>query len=182
MRRPVDYLKVFISSPMDVKEERDICEEAINLLNVVYEKQERPIRLAATRWERDSYPSMVTTYPQAEIARQIGDYEIYVGILGKRFGTKTDNAGSGTEEEFNDACGRFSANPRSIRILIYFKKVDISTVPDAKEYERVLKFKKRVRKLNTVLYKEYSSLPLFALEFYTHLALHIEDYGREWGL
>lgn len=95
-----ELLRVFISSPDDLAVERDVCEDAISKLNRIYEKLDYPVRLVPRRYEEDTYPTVVPIYTQAEITRQIGPYEIYVGILGSRFGTPTPVAGSGSKAEF----------------------------------------------------------------------------------
>lgn len=54
------------------------------------------------------------------INEQIYDYDIFLGILGSRFGTKTPYAGSGTEEEFNIAYDKFK-NKQLVDICMFFK-------------------------------------------------------------
>jgi Domain of unknown function (DUF4062) len=39
--------------------------------------------------------------PQTTVDRMVREADLFVGLLGKRFGTPTCYAGSGTEEEFN---------------------------------------------------------------------------------
>lgn len=50
---------------------------------------------------------------------QVGEYDIFVGIMWKRFGTPTGKADSGTEEEFHIAYRPWQEN-ESVRILFYF--------------------------------------------------------------
>lgn len=59
-------------------------------------------------WEHNTRPSFSGEYSQATISDQLGnDYDLFVGIMNNKFGTKTNVAGSGTEEEFNNAYQRF---------------------------------------------------------------------------
>lgn len=181
MPTTVDLIRVFISSPGDVSDERNRSEMVIGKLNLIYNKQGRDFRLVPLRWEESAYPTMGPTYTQAEITRQLGEYEIYVGILGERFGTPTPIAGSGTEEEFNDAFNRFTSTPTSLRILFYFKDVDPAHVNDPEQYARVTTFQHELRKLGSVLYWSYSSAEVYSWALLIHLAFHMEDYGVIWG-
>jgi len=54
-------------------------------------------------------------------------YDIFIGILWKKFGTLTGRACSGTEEEFNRAYERYKENPSKLRIMFYFKTAPLQT-------------------------------------------------------
>jgi hypothetical protein len=98
-------VRVFIGSPGDVPEERDI-------VSVVVDELRRtvapiiPLELETVRWETHSWPD-VGEDAQDVINREIGHYDVFVGIMWKRFGTPTKRAGSGTSEEFNRAYAYF---------------------------------------------------------------------------
>ena len=66
------------------------------------------------------------------------DYDIFIGIIWKKFGTKTEVAESGTEEEFLRALKRFE-NGENIQILFYFKSEPIPF--DEINPEQILKIK-----------------------------------------
>ena len=57
--------------------------------------------------------------PQGIINKQIGEYDIFIGMMWKRFGTPTGKAGSGTEEEFRLAY-EYWETTKSVMILFYF--------------------------------------------------------------
>lgn len=57
--------------------------------------------------------------PQQVINDQIGEYDLFVGIMWNRFGTPTDVAASGTEEEFQAALGSWRSRKRPW-ITFYF--------------------------------------------------------------
>ena len=57
--------------------------------------------------------------PQQVINDQIGEYDLFVGIMWNRFGTPTDVAASGTEEEFHAALSSWRATKRPW-ITFYF--------------------------------------------------------------
>ena len=54
------------------------------------------------RWETNVAPR-ISDGPQPVVNEQIESYDIFLGLLAKRFGTPTPVAGSGTEEEFRRA-------------------------------------------------------------------------------
>ena len=113
----ISLYKLFLASPSDVKEERLIVENVINDFNNTYSSQLNA-RIELCSWEKSSYPS-VGEYPQAVINSQIGDeYDIFLGILWTRFGSKTLNYESGTEEEFYRALER-SQQAGKVHIMMY---------------------------------------------------------------
>ena len=98
----VKIFKCFISSPSDTEKEREICEQIFAEINESLGKAYN-FRIESLRWENDVRPSFGID-GQDVINKQIGnDYELFIGIMNKRFGTPTSKAGSGTEEEFNNA-------------------------------------------------------------------------------
>lgn len=58
--------------------------------------------------------------PQSAINEQLPSYDIYIGIIGSRFGSPTPRSGSGTQEEFEEALNRYKQDSSSIRLLFYF--------------------------------------------------------------
>ena len=80
-------IRVFVASPGDVQRERDSLLGVINELNRALDSlaPRAGLRLELARWETDAYPEMGR--PQAVINRQIAPYDIFIGILWKRFGT-----------------------------------------------------------------------------------------------
>ncbi|MCK5303095.1 MAG: hypothetical protein KAJ96_08135, partial [Candidatus Thorarchaeota archaeon] len=106
---------------------------------------------------------------------------IFLGILWKRFGTATPRAGSGTEEEFDRAYERYKADPKKLRIMIYFKTgdVDLSEI-DVEQLGRVRDFQSRIGPKGT-LFWEFSSREDFSTLVRMHLSRCVEDYGKKWG-
>lgn len=112
MAKQVSVLSVFVASPEDVADERECLEGVIRELNLQWTS--RCVRLELVRWETHAYPG-VGSDPQEVINEQIGDdYDIFLGLLWKRFGTATPRAGSGTEEEFNRAFARHGKDSKSL--------------------------------------------------------------------
>lgn len=123
MARQTTILQVFISSPSDVQNEREILESILDELNKSFSKTIN-VMFETLRWETDVHPSFGDD-PQTIINEQIGDtYDIFIGILWGRFGTPTPRASSGTLEEFDRAFKRLKdINPPEI--MFYFKDTPI---------------------------------------------------------
>lgn len=75
----------------------------------------------------------------------MGDnYDIFLGLLWKKFGTPTEKAGSGTEEEFIRAFNRFKEGKGQIQVLFYFKDALPKSMKEinASELVKIENFKK----------------------------------------
>src|SRR5690349_3882864 len=116
--------RVFISSPTDVGEERKAAAKVIADVNESPLSKRLGLSCQAFLWERDAIPG-ITGAIQDEINRQVEDYDVYVGILAKRFGTPSSKAGSGTEEEFERALQDFQRKGAPW-IMFYLREVDLS--------------------------------------------------------
>lgn len=179
MAKQVSVLSVFVASPEDVADERECLEGAIRELNLQWTS--RCVRLELVRWETHAYPG-VGSDPQEVINEQIGDdYDIFLGLLWKRFGTATPRAGSGTEEEFNRAFARHGKDSKSLRILVYFKTagVDLSEI-DPSELACVREFQRKLGPKGT-LYWEFGSAEEFSPLVRMHLSRCVDDWGKKWG-
>jgi hypothetical protein len=113
--------RIFLASPGDVAEERDIASDVIEELNLTH----GPLgnyRFELLRWETHAAPS--AGRPQQVINDLIKQYDIFVGVMWKRFGSPSGIAESGTEEEFNIAYARWEEdNQRPLMFFFSQKKV-----------------------------------------------------------
>lgn len=147
-------IKVFIASTSDLEDERDRASLVVTELGRAIGPPHN-LDLKPIRWETHAWPD-VGEDSQDVINRQIGDFDIFIGVLWKRFGTPTKRAESGTEEEFDRAyatCKLFGKP----RIMFYFRTTPFypKTVKELTEFRRVLKFKKRIENLGA-LYWTYT--------------------------
>src|SRR5439155_14004985 len=133
--------RAFVASPTDVCEERAILEEVVREFNITWSENFR-VRIELLKWETHTYPAAGDS-PQGVINRQIGDdYDLFIGIMWHRFGTPTEEFGSGTEEEFSRAWARFKNDPGSLDIMFYFKDAPVSPSQlDLPQLDAVRKFK-----------------------------------------
>ncbi len=168
-------IRIFIASPDDVHRERDSFLGISNELNRTFDALlgHSVIRLELLRWETNTYPD--AGRPQDLITRQIGDYDIFIGILSTRFGTPTGKAGSGTEEEFLEAFATWEKTGRP-HICFYFNKAAISsprTTADAKQLLKVTKFRKKWS--SKIFVSEYDGSAFFTDTVRPHLVQLVGD-------
>lgn len=135
----------------------------------------QPIELETIRWETHAWPD-VGEDAQDVINKEIGDYDVLVGIMWKRFGTPTKRSGSGTGEEFERAYDYFKAYQRPT-IMFYFRTTPFySTAPsEVAQFQKVLKFRRKLEKLG-VFFWEYGS----PLQFERNVREHLIRQIRQW--
>lgn len=112
-------MKIFLASPQDVADERGIAEEVINEFNLT-SGQHMNIRLELVRWETHTNPGLGKD-GQDVINNQLSeDYDIFLGIMWKKFGSPTKRYDSGTQEEFNRAYEKSRHNKDEPYVMFYF--------------------------------------------------------------
>jgi hypothetical protein len=180
MARSATILRVFVASPSDVKEERELLEDIIKELNLVWAK-EQGILLELVKWETHTYPGAGAD-PQSIINEQLSDdYDIFIGVMWARFGTPTGRAGSGTVEEFRRAYNSFVQNPNRIRIMFYFKNAPIAPNEiDIEQLSQVNAFKKELGG-EGVYYWLYNDERDFSQFLRMHIGRQVQSWGKSWG-
>lgn len=164
--------RIFLSSPGDTQEERELAKEVVTEINTTTGSRD-DFRLELITWENNTYPSMGKD-GQDVISTQIGDdYEIFVGLMWKRFGTPTKRAGSGTEEEFELAYSRYKKE-KDIQIMFYFNKSHIPQDADLEQFQKVKDFKKKIESLGAYHFPYYDPK-----EFEKLLRMHLTGYVKD---
>lgn len=168
-------IRVFVASPGDVKQEREILEEIIKELNDSW-SESLGLFFQLIKWETHSYPD-VGTDPQSVINNQIGDdYEVFIGILWSRFGTPTPRAESGTIEEFERAYSRYEENPDNIKVMFYFKDQPVPPSKiDPTQLSKIIEFKNKLGELGT-LHWSFDNTE----EFSKYLRMHLSRQMQYW--
>ncbi len=156
----LQMIRVFVASPSDVQAERNALVQVVEELNrTLGNKKSTHIELL--RWESNVTPDMGR--PQEVVNRQIGPYDIFVGMMWKRFGTPTGEADSGTVEEFELAYSswRLTGKPR---IMFYFNTAPytLKTPEEADQLSKVLAFRQKLETQGLVWL--YESPPQFEKE------------------
>jgi hypothetical protein len=174
-------LRIFIASPGDVSEERDIVSNVVvpEIQRIFSDNQllgnKQPIDLEVVRWETHAFPD-VGEDAQDVINKEIGDYDVLVGVMWKRFGTPTKRAASGTGEEFERAYKYFKSYKKP-KIMFYFRTTPFYTTTPSElaQFQKVIKFRDKLEKLG-VLFWEYSS----PLQFERNVREHLIRQIRQW--
>lgn len=145
MAKKVTEIAVFVSCPDDVMSEKkevgEVCDSLSSALSGT-----RDVHIRAIDWKKDVTPLITGESAQSVINTQIKnyDYDIYVGILWKRFGDKLPNGLTPTEVEFEDAFDRYQRTKKPI-LQFYFKLKEFypDNPYDANQAFQVQEFKER---------------------------------------
>lgn len=167
-------VRIFLASPGDVRPEREIASQIVGELNTIWSKF-LGLSLELVRWETHAYPG-VGDDAQFIINEQImDDYDLFVGIMWTRFGTPTQRAGSGTEEEYNRAYQRYKAEPQSVRIMFYFKSASPTETMGREQIQAVGRFRDKVG-AQGVLYWTFADEQEFSNLLRLHLSRQMQYY------
>ena len=144
MNNITKQFKVFVASPGDVLTERNIIPKVIAEINLIISAiaPEKGVLLDLIRWETHVHPGLGVD-AQDVVNQQLPDYDIFIGIMWKRFGTPTSRAGSGTEEEYLRAFEKWKKDSK-FPVLFYFSQKNI-TIPNSsaelEQLQKLVKFK-----------------------------------------
>ncbi len=172
----VKLLRVFVASPNDVQPERDALADVVKGVNATLAGLE-PVQLRLVSWQEDVEPA-VGGDPQAIVNSQIGtNYDVFIGILWKHFGTRTPRAESGTQEEFQRAVELQRERPSSVSVMFYFKTAPVPVEVDTKQLGRVQKFRKEYS--DSGLYGTFENTSDFASKLQIRLSRLALKWSRE---
>lgn len=137
-----NVFRVFLASPGDVPAEREALSRVVDEVNVTT----APLfdcRLEGVRWETHSAPD--AGRPQQVINEQISEYDVFIGVMWRRFGTPSGVAGSGTEEEFRIAYKRWEES-HQLALMFYFCEAPFypKTLDELDQMKRVLIFREEL--------------------------------------
>ena len=162
MPKNITQYSLLISCPGDVKEEIDIIEKCVERFNTLY-SDVLGIAIVTKHWRKNSYPQSGDK-PQSILNSQfVNESDAAVAILWTKFGTPTDEYGSGTEEEVEIMLASEK------QVFMYFSDKPVNpSVLNSDDYKKVLAFKEKYK--NKGLYFTYSSGDEFASLFFAHLS------------
>jgi hypothetical protein len=175
MARQSFVLQVFVASPSDVKEERELMESVIKQLNQIWSST-LGITYELLKWETNVRPAF-STEPQAVINTQIGsEYDVFIGIFWGRIGTSTQKANSGTVEEFQNALSRNKSTGGVPEIMLYFKDAPIPpSKVDTQQLQSLLDFKKSLSSMGGV-YSVFEDQTGFESSLRAHLSAVAQSF------
>lgn len=164
MPRNVTQFDLLISCPSDVKEELEIIKETVEDFNRMFGAANN-CSIVTKHWSKDSYPQSGGK-PQNLLNKQfVLDCDAAVAVFWTRFGTPTDNYGSGTEEEIAELL------KSGKQVFLYFCDRPITpSVLDPVQYAKVTEFRGKYK--DKGIYSTYSDLSDFKKNFLNHLSLH----------
>lgn len=175
MNKGIIQIKVFVSCPSDVEQEKQIVRDVCDSLTKALSKS-RNIQVKTIEWRSDVIPFITGEGPQSVINKQIeeSDYDIYIGILWKRFGDKQSNGLTPTEGEFKDALRRSKETGKPI-VQFYFKLDEFypSGSYEALQAFEIQQFKERIRDFG--LYDEFRGREEFQKKVYESILYTIEN-------
>jgi uncharacterized protein DUF4062 len=149
----VRVLRVFLASPGGVADERAAVRAVADEVNRVLRRHGWMIEVLG--WE-DRGPT--GGRPQSDINADVELCDVFVGILGRRWGTPTGDSSSGFAEEWELASGRF-ADSGAPDLWLYFKDLrdggTALTGDDAAQFEAVQAFRCRVEEDESAFHKSF---------------------------
>jgi hypothetical protein len=149
----MDELKVFLSSPDDVKDDKDKLEKFLETFSehTIKKHEIRVVPLTGEKAQRG------VTRPQKAINTLLMECDLYIGLIWKRFGSPTGVSPSGTQEEFTIATNSYEQNKRP-QIQIFFKDVNEADIPEKNksQFRKVMDFKENIKK--NVYYYSYPDI------------------------
>lgn len=154
MQTTYETLRVFISSPSDVKAERGLTDRVIEKINETCKPL--GLLLEAETWEKlppiTPKPSEETI--QEAINKQLSRCNVFILILYRRYGTvEKGYKKSNTEREIDIAIKMLEEKKR-LMFLSYFRKLPKNVDPGAQE-KRVVTLRKRLT-AKGIFYSDYS--------------------------
>lgn len=159
MPQNVTQYDLLISCPGDIKEELEVINRTVQKFNDQF-SDTLGISIRTRHWSKNSYPQSGGK-PQALLNEQfVKKCDAAVALFWTRFGTPTDEYGSGTEEEIEIMLDAGK------QVFLYFSDKPIPpSETDWEGYQKVQAFK---QKYNGI-YFSYCTAEDFESSFYAHL-------------
>jgi len=166
MTQTYQTLKVFISSPGDVKGERDIAESVVRDVSDTC-REALGISLEIARWEKlpPETPNLSEEQIQDIINRKVRECNVFILILYKRYGTvAAGQKKSNTEREVEIAVDMLLSK-RQIMFLSYFR--DLPENADLGLQEKKVRKLRRELDAKMIWFRPYATPDVFR-ELLTH--------------
>lgn len=170
MPKNVVQYDLLISCPGDIINEISIIEYAVSQFNTQF-SDALGISVHTKHWRKNSY-AQSGGKPQALLNEQfVNDCDAAVAILWTRFGTPTDEYGSGTEEEVEIMLSSGK------QVFMYFSDKPLSpSQMNEESYKKVQAFREKYK--DRGIYFTYSSDEEFKTLFFAHLSQYFLSEKR----
>ena len=165
-------LDIFPVISSDVFEEREILDGVIKDLNNIW-MDTLGVMLKVKKWESHVSSKITNQNLNDIIIDEMDDYDIYIGIMWKEYGTPTNGYKSGTEQEFRVALDNFEKNGKPL-IKFYFSKREFtSDFGNVEQYVNIKNFKNELKEKGIIKY--YKSIEEFKYILFMELSSCIKD-------
>lgn len=170
MPKNVVQYDLLISCPGDIENEIRIIEDAVSQFNTQF-SDALGISVRTKHWHKNSY-AQSGGKPQTLLNEQfVNDCDAAVAILWTRFGTPTDEYGSGTEEEVEIMLSTGK------QVFMYFSDKSLSpSQMNEESYKKVQVFRDKYK--DRGIYYTYSSDEEFKTLFFAHLSQYFLSEKR----
>lgn len=170
MPKNIVQYDLLISCPGDITSEIPVIEDAVSQFNTQF-SDALGISIRTKHWRKNSY-AQSGGKPQALLNEQfVNDCDAAVAILWTRFGTPTDEYGSGTEEEVEIMLSSGK------QVFMYFSDKPLSpSQMNGESYKKVQAFRDKYK--DRGIYFTYSSDDEFRTIFFAHLSQYFLSEKR----
>lgn len=170
MPKKVIQYDLLISCPGDIEEEINIIKDAVLQFNTQF-SDALGISIRTKYWRKNSY-AQSGGKPQALLNKQfVNDCDAAVAVLWTRFGTPTEEYGSGTEEEVEIMLSSGK------QVFMYFSDKPLSPSDMNEEsYKKVQAFREKYK--DRGIYFTYTSDEEFKTLFFAHLSQYFLSKKR----
>jgi hypothetical protein len=145
-------VKVFLGSPGDLSSERAIVRARAEHFNRLW-SDAYDIHFRVVGWE-DAPP--VARRPQARINQDADGCDLFIGLLGARWGSDSGMYSSGFEEEYTSAHARWTSGGAP-EIALLFKTVSTAQLEDpGPQLRRVLEFRQSIIDGKEIFFKDFT--------------------------
>lgn len=164
MPQNITLYNLLISCPSDVKSEVDLIKSSVDEFNDLY-TEPLGISIKTRHWSKSSY-AQSGGKPQALLNEQfVTKCDAAVAIFWTKFGSPTDEYGSGTEEEIEIML------QSGKQVFMYFSDKPVSPSQMSDDgYKKVQAFREKYK--DRGVYFTYSSDEEFKKLFFAHLSMH----------
>lgn len=162
MPKNITQYDLLISCPGDITEEIKAIDRCVAKFNEMFGNKLN-IAIRTRHWSKSSF-AQSGDKPQAILNEQfVDECDAAVALFWTRFGTPTDEYGSGTEEEI---CKMLDAGKQ---VFMYFSDAPIPpSTMETEQYKKILSFREKYK--DKGLYFCYSSVKDFEELFFAHLS------------
>lgn len=151
VKRGFTHYYYLISCPSDVQEELEIILKTIDEINMTV-GEENGVNIKCLYWKNSSNPDSGDSGQNIINKQLLSKADGVIALFWTKFGTPTEQYGSGTEEEIEKAI------LQGKNVMLYFSNKPIKpNMINHEQYSRVLDFKERY----SGLFAEYGSLDEF---------------------